>query len=101
MHSPASYYNITIPSFHDQVTEWLQSNPNPSQYNLKNDIIQIEIGANDVLQNVNNLINGTLDVTDFTTRLVDSIMRDIRRLVSAGYKNIILWNLPTIEHGPI
>ncbi|KAJ2798639.1 hypothetical protein H4R20_004747 [Coemansia guatemalensis] len=98
--SPASYGNITIPSFHDQVTGWLQSNPNPSQYNLKNDIIQVEIGSNDVLQNVNNLVTGALDASDLASRLADSIMHDIRRLVSAGYKNIILWNLPAIENTP-
>ncbi|KAJ2078651.1 hypothetical protein H4R24_004329 [Coemansia sp. RSA 988] len=98
--SPAFHGNISIPSFHDQVNEWFKSNPNPSQYNLENDIIEIEIGSNDVLHNINGLVTGALDISDFASRLADTITDDIRRLISAGYKNIILWNLPAIEYTP-
>ncbi|PIA19723.1 hypothetical protein COEREDRAFT_5534 [Coemansia reversa NRRL 1564] len=98
--SPAIYGNITIPSFHDQVNTWLKTNPNPSQYNLENDVIEIEIGSNDVLYSVTGLVSGAIDISKFATRLSDSIMNDIRRLLSAGYKNIVLWNLPAIEYVP-
>ncbi|KAJ2554942.1 hypothetical protein EV175_002419 [Coemansia sp. RSA 1933] len=98
--SPASSGNITIPSLHDQVVAWLTANPSPSQFNLDNDVIQIEIGGNDILHNVEGLILGSLDLKTFATEVAKSIATDIQTLIDAGYKNIDLWNIPAIEKTP-
>ncbi|KAJ2382033.1 hypothetical protein GGI23_007456, partial [Coemansia sp. RSA 2559] len=98
--SPASSNNITIPSFHDQVEAWLAANPSPSQFNLDNDIIQIEIGGNDILHNVEALVLGSLDLHTFATKVAKSVATDIQTLIDAGYKNIDLWNIPAIERTP-
>ncbi|KAJ1799136.1 hypothetical protein LPJ59_002035, partial [Coemansia sp. RSA 2399] len=99
--TPSQMGSVTIPSFHDQVTDWLSSNPSPSQFNLDNDIIEIEIGSNDILNNEAGLANGTVDVTALVTNVSSSISADIKSLIEAGYKNINLWNLPAIELTPL
>ncbi|KAJ2394169.1 hypothetical protein GGI05_002157, partial [Coemansia sp. RSA 2603] len=99
--SPATSGSISIPSLHDQVTTWLEQNPSPSQYNLDNDIIEIEIGGNDVLHRAAGLLAGTVDVTEFATQLAATIASDIKTLSDAGYKNINIWNLPAVEKTPI
>ncbi|KAJ1768040.1 hypothetical protein IW140_003825 [Coemansia sp. RSA 1813] len=98
--SPASSGNTTIPSLHDQVVEWLSATPPPSQFNLDNDVIQIEIGGNDILHNVQSLVLGSLDLKTFATEVAKSIATDIQSLIDAGYKNIDLWNIPAIEKTP-
>ncbi|KAJ2559967.1 hypothetical protein EV175_000080 [Coemansia sp. RSA 1933] len=92
---------ITIPSFHDQVTNWLSSNPSPSQSNLDYDVIQIEIGSNDIINNIQGLSNGTVDIDTLATSVATSISTDIKSLIDAGYQNINLWNIPAIELTPM
>ncbi|KAJ2485331.1 hypothetical protein EV174_001795 [Coemansia sp. RSA 2320] len=99
--SPASSNNITIPSYHDQVSTWLSKNPNPLEYNLNNDLIQVEIGGNDILHRVAGLLTGAVDMNQFASQLASSIASDTQRLVSAGYKNIVIWNLPSVEKTPM
>ncbi|KAJ1833279.1 hypothetical protein LPJ63_002871, partial [Coemansia sp. RSA 2711] len=98
--SPATSGNISIPSLHDQVTMWLQANPQPSQYHLDNDVIEIEIGGNDILGHVGELLSGTTQLTDFANKLATTIASDIQRLADVGYKNIVLWNLPAVDKTP-
>ncbi|KAJ1644759.1 hypothetical protein J3B02_001480 [Coemansia erecta] len=98
--SPATSGSISIPSFHDQVVAWLKDNPSPSQYNLDNDVIEVEIGGNDVLYRVSQLLLGTVDVNDFASKLSASIAADVQLLVDAGYRNINLWNLPAVDKTP-
>ncbi|KAJ2235483.1 hypothetical protein H4R99_004963 [Coemansia sp. RSA 1722] len=98
--SPATAGSISIPSFHDQVTTWLEENPSPSQYNLDNDVIEIEIGGNDILHRASGLLLGTVDLNDFASKLAATISADVQRLVDAGYKNINLWNLPAVDKTP-
>ncbi|KAJ2510104.1 hypothetical protein GGI11_002991 [Coemansia sp. RSA 2049] len=98
--SPAFAGNASIPSFHDQVTSWLSENPSPSQFNLDNDIIQIEIGANDILHNVQNFVTDPSSFQSFAVDVAKSIATDIQTLIDAGYKNIDLWNIPAIERTP-
>ncbi|KAJ2538669.1 hypothetical protein EV175_006434 [Coemansia sp. RSA 1933] len=93
--------NITIPSFHDQVVDWLAANPSPGKFHLDNDVIQIEIGSNDILNNVMNLLNGTVTLANLATKVATSIATDIQSLIDAGYKNIALWNIPAIEKTPL
>ncbi|KAJ1781628.1 hypothetical protein LPJ59_007006, partial [Coemansia sp. RSA 2399] len=93
--------NITIPSFHDQVVDWLAANPSPGKFHLDNDVIQIEIGSNDILNNVDGLLNGTLSAATLATEVATSISTDIGSLIEAGYKNIALWNIPAIEKTPL
>ncbi|KAI9474964.1 hypothetical protein LPJ55_003470 [Coemansia sp. RSA 990] len=93
--------NTTIPSFHDQVVSWINDNPNPSQFHLNNDVIEIEIGGNDILHSVTDLVTGTLDLTKFAAELAKSIATDIQLLAGVGYKNINLWNLPAVDKTPI
>ncbi|KAJ1798852.1 hypothetical protein LPJ75_006770, partial [Coemansia sp. RSA 2598] len=98
--SPATAGSISIPSFHDQVVAWLKDNPSPAQYNLDNDIIEIEIGGNDILHRATQLLLGTVDVSEFAKDLATSIAADIQLLIDAGYKNINLWNLPAVDKTP-
>ncbi|KAJ2348869.1 hypothetical protein IWW50_005936, partial [Coemansia erecta] len=98
--SPAISGNITIPSLHDQVVRWIDENPSPHAYNLENDVIEIEIGGNDILHNVAGLATGAIKLTDFATEVAKSIATDMQLLVDAGYKNIILWNLPAVDKTP-
>ncbi|KAI7834046.1 GDSL-like Lipase/Acylhydrolase-domain-containing protein [Kickxella alabastrina] len=98
--SPAAFGDVVIPSLHDQVTMWLQQNANPSKYNLENDVIEIEIGGNDVLHRAKGLLAGTIDPTTFAHELTTSIATDIKTLIDAGYKNINLWNLPALNKTP-
>ncbi|KAJ1722191.1 hypothetical protein LPJ53_003365 [Coemansia erecta] len=99
--SPATSGSISIPSLHDQVTTWLEQNPSPSQYNLDNDVIEIEIGGNDILHRAAGLLAGTVDVNEFASELAATISSDIKSLSDAGYKNINLWNLPAVDKTPI
>ncbi|KAJ2482937.1 hypothetical protein IWW56_000779 [Coemansia sp. RSA 2131] len=99
--SPATSGNFSIPSFHDQVLMWLKETPNPSQFNLDNDVIEIEIGGNDILHNVVGLATGAIDLTDFATKVATTIATDMQLLATAGYKNIVLWNLPAVDKTPI
>ncbi|KAJ2415986.1 hypothetical protein H4218_002260 [Coemansia sp. IMI 209128] len=99
--SPASAKNITIPAYRDQVASWISANPNPSAYNLQNDLVGIEIGGNDILHRVTGLITGTVDVNEFASQLAASIAQDTQKLVSAGYKNIAIWNLPAVDKTPM
>ncbi|KAJ1771798.1 hypothetical protein IW140_002325 [Coemansia sp. RSA 1813] len=99
--TPAVLGGVTIPSFHDQVKNWLSANPAPSPFNLDNDIIQIEIGSNDLLNNAEGLMNGTVDITTLASRVAKSISADIQSLIDAGYKNVNLWNIPAIENTPL
>ncbi|KAJ1965891.1 hypothetical protein GGI12_000463 [Dipsacomyces acuminosporus] len=98
--SPASSNNITIPSFHDQVSAWLQQNPSPSSFSLANDVIQVEIGGNDILHRAAGLFTGTVNVADFISKLSNSIASDVQTLADAGYKNIVVWNLPAVDKTP-
>ncbi|KAJ2401826.1 hypothetical protein GGI23_001134 [Coemansia sp. RSA 2559] len=93
--------NITIPSFHDQVVDWLAANPSPDKFHLDHDVIQIEIGSNDILNNMESLLNGTLSAATLATEVATSISADIKSLLEAGYKNIALWNIPAIEKTPL
>ncbi|KAJ2447776.1 hypothetical protein GGF42_005362 [Coemansia sp. RSA 2424] len=99
--SPGSIGNTTIPSFRDQVTTWLQAKPAPTSFNLKNDIIEIEIGGNDVLNRLEGLLTGTVNVADFANQMAASIAADTQRLFAAGYKKVHLWNLPPMDQSPI
>ncbi|KAI8326526.1 hypothetical protein GQ54DRAFT_319142 [Martensiomyces pterosporus] len=98
--SPVEIGNITIPSFHDQVDAWLQQNQSPSPFNLNNDIIQVEIGSNDVFRHLAGLLNGTTTVLSLAAQLSSNIGDDVQRLADAGYKNINVWNLPTLDRTP-
>ncbi|KAJ2719187.1 hypothetical protein GGI07_005372 [Coemansia sp. Benny D115] len=98
--SPATAGDISIPSLHDQVVTYLQQNPKPSQFNLDNDVIEIEIGGNDILHRAAQLLTGAVDVTSFAQQLAASISSDIKALIDAGYKNINLWNLPAVDKTP-
>ncbi|KAJ2458090.1 hypothetical protein GGF42_002291 [Coemansia sp. RSA 2424] len=99
--SPASSKNITIPSYHDQVEAWLAANPSPSAYSLQNDLIEVEIGGNDILGRVAGLLVGTVDLNEFAGQLAASIATDTHKLISAGYKNIAIWNLPAVDKTPM
>ncbi|KAI8326527.1 hypothetical protein GQ54DRAFT_294767 [Martensiomyces pterosporus] len=99
--SPVINGNITIPSFHDQVAAWLSKNPNPSSFNLNNDVIQVEIGGNDIFHRVSGLLAGTVNVQEFISQLASSIANDVQTLVDAGYKNIDVWSLPAVDKAPI
>ncbi|KAJ2834777.1 hypothetical protein GGI24_000239 [Coemansia furcata] len=99
--SPGAIGNTTIPSFRDQVTAWLQANPSPTSFNLKNDIVEIEIGGNDVHYHLEGLLTGTVNVVDFANQLAASIAADTQRLFAAGYKKVHLWNLPPVDQSPI
>ncbi|KAJ2745255.1 hypothetical protein GGI20_002323 [Coemansia sp. BCRC 34301] len=99
--SPASAKNITIPSYHDQVTAWLAANPSPRAYNLQNDLIEVEIGGNDILGRVAGLLVGTVNLNEFAGQLAASIATDTHKLISAGYKNIAIWNLPAVDKTPM
>ncbi|KAJ2892250.1 hypothetical protein IWW38_003291 [Coemansia aciculifera] len=99
--SPASSKNITIPSYHDQVAAWLAANPSPSAYHLQNDLIEVEIGGNDILNRVAGLLLGTVDLNQFAGQLAASIAHDTQLLVNAGYKNIVIWNLPAVDKTPM
>ncbi|KAJ2909979.1 hypothetical protein GGI21_001339, partial [Coemansia aciculifera] len=99
--TPGVIGNTTLPSFRDQVTSWLQANPAPSSFNLKNDIVEIEIGGNDVLNRLEGLLTGAINVPDFANQIATSIAADTQRLIAAGYKKIHLWNLPPMDQSPI
>ncbi|KAJ2033574.1 hypothetical protein IW146_002511 [Coemansia sp. RSA 922] len=99
--SPASAKNITIPSYHDQVVAWLAANPSPSAFNLQNDLVEVEIGGNDILHRVAGLITGTVDLNEFASQLAASVAKDTQKLVNAGYKNIAIWNLPAVDKTPM
>ncbi|KAJ2840471.1 hypothetical protein FBU31_000383 [Coemansia sp. 'formosensis'] len=99
--SPASSNNITVPSYHDQVTAWLAANPSPSAYNLQNDLVEVEIGGNDILHRVTGLMTGTVNLNEFASQLAASIAQDTQKLVDAGYKNIDIWNLPAVDRTPM
>ncbi|KAI9505290.1 GDSL-like Lipase/Acylhydrolase-domain-containing protein [Coemansia spiralis] len=99
--SPVVQNGITIPSLHDQVNMLLAKYPSPSQFHLENDVIQIEIGGNDIFAAIDGLLNGTLSLQTFAMEVGQSIASDIQTLVDAGYKNIDLWNLPVIQKTPM
>ncbi|KAJ1729441.1 hypothetical protein LPJ61_003518 [Coemansia biformis] len=98
--TPGDSSNITIPSFHDQVTAWLKDNAQPGQFHLHNDVIEVEIGGNDILGHALDLMTGALNPATFAAQLAGSIANDIEALAAAGYRNIDLWNLPAVEMAP-
>ncbi|KAJ1956861.1 hypothetical protein EC988_001126 [Linderina pennispora] len=98
--SPATSGNITIPSFHDQVTTWLKDPAHLSQHSLQNDVVAVEIGGNDIFHNVPNILNGSITLNDFAKALGKSIADDVNALVKAGYKNVYVWNLPAVDKIP-
>ncbi|KAJ1785384.1 hypothetical protein IW139_000312 [Coemansia sp. RSA 353] len=98
--SPATWGNFSVPSFHDQVAMWLKETPNPSQFNLDNDVIEIEIGGNDILHHMDGLATGAIELAELATKIADTIATDMQLLATAGYKNIILWNLPAVDKTP-
>ncbi|KAJ2124882.1 hypothetical protein GGF48_003774, partial [Coemansia sp. RSA 921] len=98
--SPATWGNFSVPSFHDQVAMWLKETPNPSQFNLDNDVIEIEIGGNDILHHMDGLATGAIELAELATKIAATIATDMQLLATAGYKNIILWNLPAVDKTP-
>ncbi|KAJ1956862.1 hypothetical protein EC988_001127 [Linderina pennispora] len=98
--SPATAGNITVPSFHDQVTTWLKDPAHLSQHSLQNDVVAVEIGGNDIFGNAQKVLSGNLTVEKFATALGNNIAGDITKLLDAGYKNIYVWNLPAVDKIP-
>ncbi|KAJ2765760.1 hypothetical protein IWQ56_003969, partial [Coemansia nantahalensis] len=98
--TPGTFMNVTVPSFHDQAAAWLAANPAPSHFHLNNDIIEIEIGGNDILHHAVDLMTGKLNPVTFAAQVASNIASDVGALAAAGYKNINLWNLPAAEMSP-
>lgn len=102
--SPTNWGNISIPSFHDQVTAWLKNHPKPDQFHLANDVIEIEIGGNDILHALKALVSGSGNgpsIAKLPSLIAQSIAHDTKRLFDAGYKKIYLWNLPAVGKTPV
>ncbi|KAJ1934160.1 hypothetical protein FBU59_005789, partial [Linderina macrospora] len=93
--------NHTIPSLHNQVTQWLQQNRQISQFNLDNDIVSVAIGSNDLLNNQDALLHAKINPFTFASQLAKNIARDVMLLKNAGYKNIFVWNLPAANKTPM
>ncbi|KAJ2000481.1 hypothetical protein GGI04_000405 [Coemansia thaxteri] len=99
--TPGAIANVTIPSFRDQVSAWLAANPAPPLFNQINDVIEIEIGGNDLLNRLPALLAAAVDVPAFVAQLAASVAADAQRLRAAGYRNVRLWNLPSVDLGPL
>ncbi|KAJ2715998.1 hypothetical protein H4R19_000892 [Coemansia spiralis] len=99
--SPGSAFNMTIPSFHDQTVAWLAANPAPGQFHLEHDVIEVEIGGNDILNHAMELFAGTLSPAQLAAQVATSIASDVEALAAAGYRNINVWNLPAAELSPL
>ncbi|KAJ2716498.1 hypothetical protein H4R19_000613 [Coemansia spiralis] len=98
--SPGSTHKMTIPSFHDQTVAWLAANPAPGQFHLEHDVIEVEIGGNDILNHAMELFSGALSPAKFAVQVATSIASDVDTLAAAGYRNINVWNLPAAELSP-
>ncbi|KAJ2777690.1 hypothetical protein H4R18_005027 [Coemansia javaensis] len=98
--SPGTSSGVKVPSFHDQVSVWLKVNPTATQFHLNNDVIEIEVGGNDLLNSAAALMSGAVPPVDFAARVAASIASDVDTLAKAGYKNILVWNLPAADLSP-
>ncbi|KAJ2157042.1 hypothetical protein GGF46_004773 [Coemansia sp. RSA 552] len=91
--------NATLPSLHDQVSMWLEKKP--TKFHLDNDVIEIEIGSNDIFYHMGDLLSGIVDLPTLASSIAGHIAAEVDALTAAGYKNVFVWNLPSIEKAPL
>ncbi|KAJ2807768.1 hypothetical protein H4R20_001146 [Coemansia guatemalensis] len=92
---------INIPSTEDQINFFKAIKPGYTQAPTRNsDIAVLEVGANDFFAEMLNLSTETLSVSSFVDTLSNTVVEQLERLRTIGFKNIIVTDLAAIQHTP-
>ncbi|PIA15374.1 hypothetical protein COEREDRAFT_87990 [Coemansia reversa NRRL 1564] len=92
---------INIPSTEDQINYFKVIRPGYALSPTRNnDIAVLEVGANDFFAEMLNLSTETLSVSSFVDTLSNAVVKQLERLRSIGFKNIIVTDLAAIQYTP-
>ncbi|KAJ1796089.1 hypothetical protein LPJ77_006913, partial [Coemansia sp. RSA 2523] len=61
----------------------------------------LEIGANDVMNAIPDILDNKLSIGSFAKSLSDKVVSQLQMLKSAGFKNIYVANIPPLDKIPL
>ncbi|KAJ1723464.1 hypothetical protein LPJ53_002172 [Coemansia erecta] len=94
--------NINIPSTQDQINYFKFTNPFYTLDSTRSqDIVVLEVGANDYFADMADLKNGTLSASSFIDTLSTTVVDQLDQLRAIGFKNIVVANLAAIQYTPM
>ncbi|KAI8321252.1 hypothetical protein GQ54DRAFT_188223 [Martensiomyces pterosporus] len=89
-----------IPSVADIVPQYIANNTHATDNKKRNSIIAIDGGGNDFFYSIDNLQSGKYNILSFVNKMVGNQIRSIKLLLDAGYRNIYLLNMPSLQMAP-
>ncbi|OLY81389.1 Thermolabile hemolysin [Smittium mucronatum] len=93
--------NVIYPSLLDQVSMYTETFKGLYTNNdLKNDVVAVEIGTNDILNSHDFIVNNTVNMQVFTDGVVLNTIAGINNLIEFGYRKILVANVPDIARMP-
>ncbi|KAJ2145798.1 hypothetical protein IW142_002423 [Coemansia sp. RSA 564] len=69
--------------------------------NIANSTAILEIGANDVMNAIPDILDNKLSIGSFAKSLSDKVVSQLQMLKSAGFKNIYVANIPPLDKIPL
>ncbi|PVU95483.1 hypothetical protein BB561_001792 [Smittium simulii] len=101
--SVKKFTNQTIPilSVLDQIANFTQVFGGKFKNGtMDNDIVIIEIGANDVFYALDFIVNNTMSMIEYSDIVVDNIIQSVDMVSKLGYKNILVTTVPDPKNSP-
>ncbi|KAJ1645816.1 hypothetical protein J3B02_001506 [Coemansia erecta] len=90
---------LTIPSTKDQINQYIIDNPNtpPGFF----DIAVLEIGGNDIMTVLPDVVENKVNIEEFAESLSNAVISQCQLLKTAGFKTIFVTNAPPMQYVPL
>ncbi|KAJ1949780.1 hypothetical protein FBU59_000994, partial [Linderina macrospora] len=86
-----------IPSTTDMVAQYITNNTNASVFKKCSSIVVVGGGSNSLLYSLDSFADGSIDMQTFVDTLVNNLFDNVKNLLDAGYPNIYLLTMPSLN----
>ncbi|KAI9502355.1 hypothetical protein GGI25_004752 [Coemansia spiralis] len=90
---------MSIPSTYDQIQSFLSNKDSNSVADT--DIAILEIGGNDVMDALPDIISNKISVEAFAESLSSTVVSQLQDIKNAGFKTIYVTNIPALQYIPL
>ncbi|KAJ1828065.1 hypothetical protein LPJ73_008643, partial [Coemansia sp. RSA 2703] len=90
---------LTIPSTHDQIASATASSASVTP--SASDIAVLEIGGNDIMTVLPNVVSGKTSAAAFANTLSNTVVAQVQMLATAGFRTILVANAPPMQFVPL
>ncbi|KAJ2722539.1 hypothetical protein GGI07_003246 [Coemansia sp. Benny D115] len=92
---------MSIPSTKDQISQFVSNNPNYKTKSVNGDLAVLEIGGNDIMTVLPDVVSGKTSTADFAEILSNTVVSQVQTLKDAGFKTILVSNSPSMQYVPL